>query len=103
MLLRSMRKAEYSSENLGHFGIASRAYTHFTSPIRRYPDLVVHRLLKKYLVEDDYSKGTINMLNTSLSQIAAHSSEREVAAVNAERDVDDMKMAEYMENHIGEE
>lgn len=103
MLLRSMRKAEYSSENLGHFGIASRAYTHFTSPIRRYPDLVVHRLLKKYLVEDDYSKGTIDMLNTSLSQIAAHSSEREVAAVNAERDVDDMKMAEYMENHIGEE
>lgn len=103
MLLRSMRKAEYRSENLGHFGIASRAYTHFTSPIRRYPDLVVHRLLKKYLVEDDYSKSTIEMLNTSLSQIAAHSSEREVAATNAERDVDDMKMAEYMENHIGEE
>ena len=103
MLLRSMRKAEYRSENIGHFGIASRAYTHFTSPIRRYPDLVVHRLLKKYLVEDDYSKSTIDMLNNSLSQIASHSSEREVAAVNAERDVDDMKMAEYMENHIGEE
>lgn len=103
MLLRSMRKAEYSSENLGHFGIASRAYTHFTSPIRRYPDLEVHRLLKKYLVENDYSKTTINTLENSLAQIAAHSSEREVAAVNAERDVDDMKMAEYMENHIGEE
>ncbi len=103
MLLRSMRKAEYRSENIGHFGIASRAYTHFTSPIRRYPDLVVHRLLKKYLVEDDYSKSTIETLNNSLSQIASHSSEREVAAVNAERDVDDMKMAEYMENHIGEE
>ena len=103
MLLRSMRKAEYSSENLGHFGIASRAYTHFTSPIRRYPDLVVHRLLKKYLVEQDYSKNTMDILHTSLSEIAAHSSEREVAAVNAERDVDDMKMAEYMENHIGEE
>ena len=103
MLLRSMRKAEYSNENLGHFGIASRAYTHFTSPIRRYPDLEVHRLLKKYLVENDYSKTTINTLENSLAQIAAHSSEREVAAVNAERDVDDMKMAEYMENHIGEE
>ena len=103
MLLRSMRKAEYSNENLGHFGIASRAYTHFTSPIRRYPDLVVHRLLKKYLVEQDYSKNTMDILHTSLSEIAAHSSEREVAAVNAERDVDDMKMAEYMENHIGEE
>ena len=103
MLLRSMRKAEYSNENLGHFGIASRAYTHFTSPIRRYPDLEVHRLLKKYLVENDYSKTTINTLENSLAQIATHSSEREVAAVNAERDVDDMKMAEYMENHIGEE
>lgn len=103
MLLRSMRKAEYSSENLGHFGIASRAYTHFTSPIRRYPDLMVHRLLKKYLVEKDYSNHTIDSFTASLSEIAAHSSEREVAAVNAERDVDDMKMAEYMENHVGEE
>ena len=103
MLLRSMRKAEYSSENLGHFGIASRAYTHFTSPIRRYPDLMVHRLLKKYLVETDYSNHTIDSFTASLSEIAAHSSEREVAAVNAERDVDDMKMAEYMENHVGEE
>lgn len=103
MLLRSMRKAEYSKENLGHFGIASAAYTHFTSPIRRYPDLVVHRLLKTYLVENDMSMTTINQLNTSLVEIASHSTEREIAAQNAERDVDDMKMAEYMENHIGEE
>lgn len=103
LLLRSMRKAEYSKENLGHFGIASRAYTHFTSPIRRYPDLVVHRLLKKYIVEQDMSMTTINYLNTSLVEVAAHASEREVAAQNAERDVDDMKMAEYMESHVGEE
>ena len=103
LLLRSMRKAEYKSENLGHFGLASKAYTHFTSPIRRFPDLEVHRLLKKYLIEHDMSMTTINTLETSLVEIASHSSEREVAAVDAERDVDDMKMAEYMENHIGEE
>ncbi len=103
LLLRSMRKAEYKSENLGHFGLASKAYTHFTSPIRRFPDLMVHRLLKKYLIEHDMSMTTINTLEVSLVEIASHSSEREVAAVDAERDVDDMKMAEYMENHIGEE
>ena len=103
MLLRSMRKASYSKENIGHFGLASQAYTHFTSPIRRFPDLTVHRLLKKYLVEKDYSMQTISYLNNSLVQVAEHSSEREVAAQQAERDVDDMKMAEYMESHIGEE
>lgn len=103
LLLRSMRKAEYSKENIGHFGLASRAYTHFTSPIRRFPDLEVHRLLKKYLVEHDLSMTTIQTLDNSLVEIAQHSSEREVAAVDAERDVLDMKMAEYMENHIGEE
>lgn len=102
MLLRSMKKAEYSKENIGHFGLASKAYTHFTSPIRRFPDLTVHRLLKKYLVEKDFSMHTIDYLNTSLVQIAEHSSEREVASQQAERDVADMKMAEYMESHIGE-
>ena len=103
LLLRSMRKAEYSKENIGHFGLASRAYTHFTSPIRRYPDLTVHRLLKKYLVDQDMSMTTIQALDNELVEIARQSSEREVAAVDAERDVDDMKMAEYMESHIGEE
>ena len=103
LLLRSMRKAEYSKDNIGHFGLASRAYTHFTSPIRRFPDLVVHRLLKKYLVEQGMSMTTIQTLDNSLVDIAQHSSEREVAAVDAERDVLDMKMAEYMEDHIGEE
>ena len=102
MLLRSMKKAEYSKENTGHFGLASKAYTHFTSPIRRFPDLTVHRLLKKYLVEKDFSMQTIDYLNNNLVTIAEHSSEREVASQEAERDVADMKMAEYMENHIGE-
>ena len=103
LLLRSMRKAQYSSENIGHFSLASKAYTHFTSPIRRFPDLQVHRLLKKYLVENDMSMTTIQTLSTELVEITRHSSEREVAAVEAERDVLDMKMAEYMEDHIGEE
>lgn len=103
LLLRSMKKAEYSKTNIGHFGLASDNYTHFTSPIRRYPDLVVHRLLKKYLIEKDFSMGTINYLDTNLVTVAEHSSEREVASINAERDVNDMKMAEYMESHIGEE
>ena len=103
LLLRSMKKAEYSKTIIGHFGLASTDYTHFTSPIRRYPDLVVHRLLKTYLIEKDFSMSTINYLESSLVTTAEHSSEREVASINAERDVNDMKMAEYMENHIGEE
>lgn len=102
LLLRSMKKAEYSKTNIGHFGLASTDYTHFTSPIRRFPDLTVHRLLKTYLVDKDFSMGTINYLDSSLVAIAEHSSEREVASINAERDVNDMKMAEYMESHIGE-
>ncbi len=103
LLLRSMKKAVYQKENIGHFGLASKNYTHFTSPIRRFPDLTVHRLLKKYLIEKDFSMSTINYLESSLVTIAEHSSEKEVNAQNAERDVMDMKMAEYMEAHIGEE
>jgi len=102
LLLRSMKKAEYSKDNIGHFGLASKAYTHFTSPIRRFPDLIVHRLLKKYLIEKDLSMATISYYDSALVEIAEHSSEKEVGSVNAERDVLDMKMAEYMESHIGE-
>lgn len=103
LLLRSMKKAEYSKTNIGHFGLALENYTHFTSPIRRFPDLTVHRLLKTYLIDKDFSMSTINYLDNNLITIAEHSSEREVASINAERDVNDMKMAEYMESHIGEE
>lgn len=103
LLLRSMKKAEYSKTNIGHFGLALDNYTHFTSPIRRFPDLTVHRLLKTYLIDKDFSMSTINYLDNNLISIAEHSSEREVASINAERDVNDMKMAEYMESHINEE
>lgn len=102
-LLRSMRKAKYERDNIGHFGLGSECYTHFTSPIRRYPDLTVHRLLRMYLFEHQIDNDTINYLNSKLETIAMQSSDRELKAVEAEREVDDMKMAEYMEGHIGEE
>ncbi len=103
MLLRSMQKAVYDKENIGHFGLASKCYTHFTSPIRRYPDLMVHRLLRKYLYENKIDEETINKYDYKLKDITQHSSERERAAVECEREVDDMKKAEYMQDHIGEE
>lgn len=103
LLLRSMQKAVYKPENLGHYGLASKCYTHFTSPIRRYPDTTVHRLLRTYLVEGKVDMQTIKKWEEKLVYIAEHSSERERASVDCEREVDDMKMAEYMEKHIGEE
>ena len=102
MLLRSMQKAIYDNVNIGHFGLASKFYTHFTSPIRRFPDLTVHRLLRAYLFNHNIDNQTIDYYNSVLPDIAKHSSEREMAATQCERDVDDMKMAEYMESHVGE-
>lgn len=103
MLLRSMRKAVYQPENIGHFGLGSKCYTHFTSPIRRYPDLQVHRLLRKYLYENKIDMETIEYYQANLDLVGTQASEREQAAVEAEREVMDLKMAEYMEKHIGEE
>ena len=102
MLLRSMKKAIYSTTNIGHFGLALTNYTHFTSPIRRFPDLTVHRLLRTYLFEKRIDMETINFNQKYLIDVATNSSETEVASIEAERDVLDMKMAEYMEDHIGE-
>jgi len=102
LLLRSMQKAVYKPENLGHYGLASSCYTHFTSPIRRYPDTTVHRLLRTYLVEGKMDMSTMRKWEEKLVYIAEHSSERERASVDCEREVEDMKMAEYMEQHIGE-
>ena len=103
LLLRSMQKAIYDSTNIGHFGIASKCYTHFTSPIRRYPDTTVHRLLRTYLFENNINNETINFFERQLHVLALHTSTTERRAIECEREVDDMKKAEYMMDHIGEE
>lgn len=103
LLLRSMQKAVYKPENLGHYGLASSCYTHFTSPIRRYPDTTVHRLLHTYLFDGSADLSTIRKWEEKLVYIADHSSAKERASIECEREVEDMKMAEYMEGHIGEE
>ena len=103
LLLRSMKKAKYQRENIGHFGLGSKAYLHFTSPIRRYPDLIVHRLLRTYLYENKIDEKTVNYYEGILTELGELSSDREIKSVEAEREVDDMKMAEYMEGHILEE
>ncbi len=102
ILLRSMQKAIYSPENIGHFGLGSKCYTHFTSPIRRYPDLTVHRILKDFVFDSKIDNETINKWELELPDIGTATSESERNSIEAEREVDDMKMAEYMEKHIGE-
>ncbi len=98
--LRSMQKAKYSSENAGHYGLALAYYTHFTSPIRRYPDLMFHRSLKAAIEQD---KGMMSYIKKSNKEAAEVSSERELSAERCERDVDDIKKAQYMAKHVGEE
>ena len=102
LLLRSMQKAIYDTHNISHFGLASERYTHFTSPIRRYPDLVVHRLVKSHLKGKIYDEKVFKTYESQLPEIAEHTSEMEQKAVQTEREVDDMKKAEYMKKHIGE-
>jgi len=101
MTLRSMQQAKYSTENVGHFGLASTCYTHFTSPIRRYPDLMVHRLLKKTLQWKDGWK-PLDGDGTYLAAAAEHASQQEQVAVEAERETDDLKKTEYMLPFLGE-
>lgn len=103
LMLRSMQKAVYQTDNIGHFGLASKIYTHFTSPIRRFPDTTVHRLLRTYLFKGDESKKTVDYFKEYLPVLAEHASQKERDAIDCEREVDDMKMAEYMMDHIGEE
>lgn len=102
VLLRSMKQAHYSPSNDGHFGLSAEYYTHFTSPIRRYPDLIVHRLIRLYH-EGLNGEQELEEWQEKLEDITKHSSERERAAMEAERETDSLKMAEYMEQHIGEE
>jgi ribonuclease R len=96
--LRSMAKATYSTKNHGHYGLAFSHYTHFTSPIRRYPDLLVHRMLRHYIQSEKIPHKELEELET----LAIHSSEREISATEAERDSIKMKQVEYMEPRIGE-
>ncbi|MCG5104489.1 ribonuclease R [Oceanobacillus alkalisoli] len=103
LMLRSMKQAKYAPESVGHFGLATEFYTHFTSPIRRYPDLIVHRLIRTYLFEKRMDKKTISHWREALPEIARHTSEMERRAVDTERETDDLKKAEYMEDKVGEE
>lgn len=103
VMLRSLKQARYEAENRGHFGLAARYYTHFTSPIRRYPDLIVHRLVRETFTSGDISAKRREKLAQLLPQIALHSSERERAAAEAERETVDLKKVEYMAQFVGEE
>ena len=99
LTVRAMAKAKYSTQNIGHYGLAFKHYTHFTSPIRRYPDLMVHRLLEKYILK---GKGD-SLPRNVLEEMCIHCSEREIDAQQAERDSNKMYQAKWMKQHIGEE
>ncbi len=101
VMLRSMQKAKYSPENVGHFGLASSCYCHFTSPIRRYPDLCIHRIIKE-VINGGYPQA-VEKYGGFVELAAKQSSERERRATDAEREVDDLYTTMYMSEHIGEE
>ncbi|OLQ49204.1 ribonuclease R [Bacillus licheniformis] len=103
VMLRSMKQAKYDPQSLGHFGLSTEFYTHFTSPIRRYPDLIVHRLIRTYLINGKVDEATQGKWAERLPDIAEHTSTMERRAVDAERETDDLKKAEYMLDKIGEE
>lgn len=103
LMLRSMKQAKYDPVSIGHFGLSTQFYTHFTSPIRRYPDLIVHRLIRTYLLQGNMTDKTLKKWKKQLPEIAKHTSEMERAAVDTEREVDDLKKAEYMLDKIDEE
>jgi ribonuclease R len=118
-LLRCMKQARYAAENLGHFGLSSKCYCHFTSPIRRYPDLVVHRILRAALAtgfdsaqptdrslsgaEGKRAEKQLAIATERLGEIAEHTSKRERVAMEAERDVVELKKVQFMQQHLGEE
>jgi ribonuclease R len=104
MMLRSMKQAKYDAESTGHFGLAAEYYSHFTSPIRRYPDLVIHRVMREVIENGGaLSQKRHDYLAGRMPDIAQQSSERERVAVEAERDTEQLKKAEYMQDKVGEE
>jgi ribonuclease R len=103
VLLRSMKQAVYQPKNIGHFGLASSCYAHFTSPIRRYPDLIVHRMLEKALAGHKLKPNEREDLVRYLQEAGAHTSERERHAMDAEREMVDLKKAQFMMNKMGEQ
>lgn len=101
LVLRSMAKARYSSDNLGHFGLAIHNYCHFTSPIRRYPDLIVHRHLKRYYLHNRHQADVLEQDEKLVAELAVSTSDREQNAVMAERAVEKMKKAQFMSQFVG--
>lgn len=102
MMLRSLQKARYSDEHVWHFGLAANYYSHFTSPIRRYPDLIIHRIMKEY-IKGKFDENRSQHYMGILPEITKQCSERERNAEEAERDCDDLKKAEYMQRHLGDQ
>nr|MBP8763831.1 RNB domain-containing ribonuclease [Acetoanaerobium sp.] len=102
LMLRSLKQARYSPICTGHFGLAAKYYTHFTSPIRRYPDLQIHRIIKE-TIDESLNEKRLNRLKAIVEKASEQSSIREREADEAQRQVEDLRKAEYMKNHIGEE
>ena len=102
LTLRSMKRAQYTTECIGHFGLAAKYYCHFTSPIRRYPDLQIHRIIKESL-HGGMKEKRMKHYSEILPEVAKHTSSTERRADDAERDTDKLKMVEYMQKYIGEQ